>query len=594
MAHWRRGTKLNNGQYVIQSMLLGSTGSLAYKAIDTKNHNSIVVKTLFLGDSSQISQEQTHRIVKLAHSRHPNIVKISPKVFRQDDKFYIIMEYIEGENLASFLDENGRLTPQEALKIVAKIGSALNLLHQNRFIHQNLKPQNIILRSQDYEPILSDFGVVIDLFCTGRNKTNSHLIDSFTAPETYIQRNPAGAYTDIYSLAAILYVLITKQLPTPFNTREYKKLTPPQRLNSDITDQLNQAILKGLELDVFSRPQNLRQWFKSLQSSVNSDANTPDTKASRKITQARKKTNIEENKSVNSPAKKTYPKTKTFKFETVNIESQSKLFGLVSKINQNLNQKTTKYFSEKLEENTTIDMIYVPSGSFVMGSPHNEYERSKDENPQHRVSINSFYMSKFPITQEQWRVVASFDKIKRPLKSNPSCFKGDNLPVENISWYEAQEFCQRLSKKTQREYRLPSEGEWEYACRAGTTTPFYFGEMITTDFANYDGRTGYNAKPTGKYDKKTTPVDSFMPNPFGLYDLHGNVWEWCEDHYSPNYRSKPNDGNPYYSRMKNQPRLVRGGSWSLSASYCRSSKRGNYAPDANYNFVGFRIVCRFD
>ncbi len=582
MSYWKKGTTLNEGQYIIESILLRATGSLSYKAKDQKTGELVTIKTITSASNNQeIEKDKIKELLKLSNCHHPNLVKMSSTIFEKDDQSYVVMEYIEGEDLASYLDHNGKYSNKDALSIIAKIGSALNLLHQNGFIHQDIKPQNIILKKNTLEPILHDFGLAIDVFSARKKKVNQNLLDAFIAPEIYQNPTQIGVYTDIYSLSATLYVLVTAQLPTAFNSRQYNPLIPPKQLNNNLTEELNQAILKGMEIDPSARPQNLKQWFKLLQtSSFTSQKN--GIKNDETIVQ---KTDI------TNQNKATPLNIKTFEFESVSIETKKKFFGFISSLNINKIAKTGKYFEEKLNENTNVEMVYIPSGTFLIGSNNNELDRGKDENPQQKIKIKTFYMSKYPINQLQWRIVASMPQVNRTLNPNPSNFKGDNLPVEKISWYDAIEFCQRLTKQTNRQYRLPTEAEWEYACRAGTTTPFFFGEMITTDLANYDGRTGYGTKATGKYSKKTTPSDTFSPNNFGLYDLHGNVWEWCEDHYSTSYQSKPTDGSPYYSNMKNQPRAVRGGSWSLTGSYCRSAKRSSYAPDSNYNFVGFRIVC---
>ena len=170
-------------------------------------------------------------------------------------------------------------------------------------------------------------------------------------------------------------------------------------------------------------------------------------------------------------------------------------------------------------------------------------------------------MGRYPITQAQWRVVAGLSLVNRELNPEPSNFKGDNLPVEQVSWYEAVEFCDRLSAKTGRPYRLPSEAEWEYACRAGTTTPFHFGKTLTTEVANYNGNYTYADGPKGEYFETTTPVDKFeIANAFGLCDMHGNVFEWCEDHYG-NYNQTPVDGSARITDDKQARRILRGGSW---------------------------------
>jgi formylglycine-generating enzyme required for sulfatase activity len=173
--------------------------------------------------------------------------------------------------------------------------------------------------------------------------------------------------------------------------------------------------------------------------------------------------------------------------------------------------------------------------------------------------------------------------------SNPSRFKGNNRPVERVSWNDAVTFCERLSQKTQKYYRLPSEAEWEYACRAGTTTPFYFGESITPELVNYDGNYTYGSAPKGQYRQQTTDVGSFPPNAFGLYDMHGNVWEWCQDDYINSYNNAPTDGSALTGRSSTK--LLRGGSWYSLPGNCRSAYRTIYFLDNYFGLIGFRVVC---
>jgi len=173
---------------------------------------------------------------------------------------------------------------------------------------------------------------------------------------------------------------------------------------------------------------------------------------------------------------------------------------------------------------------------------------------------------------------------------NPSNFQGAKRPVEQVMWNDAIAFCNKLSQKTGRKYRLPSEAEWEYACRAGTKTPFYFGETITTELANYNGNYTYAAEPKGKYRGQTTEVGSFPPNAFGLYDMHGNVWECCQDTYHKSYEGAPDDGSAWVDN-DNDYYLLRGGSWDDLPGYCRSAARYNTYPDDSTDDIGFRVVC---
>jgi len=182
-------------------------------------------------------------------------------------------------------------------------------------------------------------------------------------------------------------------------------------------------------------------------------------------------------------------------------------------------------------------------------------------------------------------------QVERELEPDPSSFKGDDRPVERIFWYDAVEFCARLSQHTGRDYRLPTEAEWEYACRAGTTTPFHFGETITTDLANYRGTITYGAGPKGEYREQTTDVSSFPANAFGLYDMHGNVWEWCQDHWHENYDRAPTDGAAWLSSGESKYRVLRGGSWYDLPEFCRSAIRIGDAPGVIDGLVGFRVVC---
>jgi len=244
-----------------------------------------------------------------------------------------------------------------------------------------------------------------------------------------------------------------------------------------------------------------------------------------------------------------------------------------------------KVFKEGLGNWVALEMVAVPAGEFLMG------EVDTGELFQHRVQLPAFWMGRFAVTQAQWNHVAGWPKVKLDLKADPSNFKGARRPVETVSWEEAVEFCDRLSRKTGRLYRLPSEAEWEYACRAGTNTPFYFGATITSDLVNCDGTNPYGNAPRSEYRKQTTDVGTFLPNGFGLFDMHGNVWEWCADPWHNNYQDAPTDGSVWTANGNNEVRVIRGGSWTVNPVYCRSAYRDFGNPRDTEYFIGFRVVC---
>jgi formylglycine-generating enzyme required for sulfatase activity len=240
---------------------------------------------------------------------------------------------------------------------------------------------------------------------------------------------------------------------------------------------------------------------------------------------------------------------------------------------------TVKQFVESLDGSVSLEMVLIPGGTFLMGSrPGQGYD---DECPQHEVQVPSFLMSKYPITQEQWAAVMSW--------APPYRCQGEKRPVDRVSWEDATAFCVQLSARTGRAYRLPGEAEWEYACRAGTGTPFYCGETITTDLANYVGEHTYRSEPKGIYRHETTDVGSFSPNAFGLYDMHGNVWEWCADGWHDNYADAPVDGSVWQTKAGSAG-VLRGGCWHDPPNLCRSAARLKYVANEGEDLFGFRVA----
>ncbi|UBF27703.1 formylglycine-generating enzyme family protein [Kovacikia minuta CCNUW1] len=288
------------------------------------------------------------------------------------------------------------------------------------------------------------------------------------------------------------------------------------------------------------------------------------------------------------------PVLSMLEFETLTVDSNGQP--------QERYRQSVECLTEDIGQGTTLDLVMIPGGTFLMGASKTEEGWHPAQNPPHEVTIAPFWMGQYPVTQAQWSAVAALPKVNHLIEPQPACFSGANRPIEQVSWLDAIEFCARLSAHTDREYRLPSEAEWEYACRALTPTPFCFGETITTDLANYSGidweyegricsKGAYGKGPTGDDRRETTDVGRFgVANRFGLYDMHGNVREWCQDCWHPSYANAPTDGTPWISEGDCSQRILRGGSWNTGPRSCRSAARSKLEPDANLYDTGFRIV----
>ena len=234
-----------------------------------------------------------------------------------------------------------------------------------------------------------------------------------------------------------------------------------------------------------------------------------------------------------------------------------------------------KAFRDDFGNGIYLEMVRIPSGKFMLGSPTNEMGRKDHESPLVEVTISDFYIAKFVVTQEQWVAI---------MGSNPAKFRESlQAPVENISWLEAQDFCRRLATRSpyNYRYRLPSESEWEYACRAGTNTAYHFGDRPSqlNDYAWFADNS----------NRRSQPVGQKVPNPWGLYEMHGGIWEWCEDAWHDNFSGAPADGKPWLDENALR-RVRRGGSWSNEARLCRSASREWHWQGDRYNDIGLRVV----
>ncbi len=390
MKLWTPNQHIRNGRFIIQKVLGGGGFGVTYRAIEQRTGKLFVIKTLNhiqqnQADFDERQEKFVNEAMVLKGCKHPHIVQVY-ELIQEDGLWGMVMEYIDGEDLAVYIDQHGQLSENEALGYIQQIGEALEYVHQQGFLHRDIKPNNILLRQARKTAVLIDFGLARE-FTIGKTASMTNAMTQGYAPiEQYDRQGKFGAYTDVYALAATLYSLLTARVPIPANYREDAPLKPPKQFNPQISDRVNDAILQGMALASEDRPQTVREWLELLRI-----PSTPPPPSTPKRQQVEKILNIP---------------TRKFEFEYAKIDT---------------NLKITRYrsqgelFTEDLGNGVALEMVAIPGGSFMMGSPKNEPKRRESESPQHQVTIQPFYMGKFPITQEQYAAV---------MGKNPSHFPG--------------------------------------------------------------------------------------------------------------------------------------------------------------------------
>ena len=663
--------KILDNRYQITQYLAGGGFGDTYLAQDSRlpGNPYCVVKHLKPKDpdpnvliiARRLFETEAQILYKLG--KHDQIPQLFAH-FEEKGEFYLVQEFVKGQDLTTEIITGKKLSESYVITLLQNILEILAFAHQQNVIHRDMKPANLIRRQQDGKIVLIDFGAVKEIGTLIVNAQGQTSLTIAIGTPGYMPSEQAKGKpkpcSDVYAVGMIGIQALTGKtpdtLPEDPNTGEvvWRNQAQVSTNLANILDKMvrdhfsrryqnaNEALQALLSLSPqpsgsnaatigvtpqrnpspsgnIVSPNTTRRTFlelagfagggfiiavlsQTLWNKSTLSANNPSPSPSSNQTPS---PSLSPEEPPPQPLPSSSPKSpsnslKTFQFQTVTVNSTGQI--------TNRREEEAKFFTENLPGGITIDMIAIPGGSFVMGSPSTEKERGDYEEPEHKVTVAPFFMGKYEVTQAQWRAVAGLAKVNIDLNPNRSYFKGDDLPVENVSWYETVEACARLSRLTERDYRLPSEAEWEYACRAGTKTPFYFGETITSDLVNCDGNNPYGAAPKGIYRQKTTPVGTFPPNAFGLYDMHGNVWEWCADPWHKSYEGAPTDGSVWdeknndnryqksvdllaMSRNDDRARLVRGGSWYNNPRYSRSAFRLNGAPDTRYILSGFRFVC---
>ena len=447
------------------------------------------------------------------------------------DPPYLAVEYVEGESLRTLLRDEMPLAVGTALNYATQILEALQAAHEASVIHRDLKPENILV-GDDGVVKVTDFGLgrveeatTSSILASGSLHTSAGgdiagTIE-YMAPE---QRRAGGKIdrrADIYAFGVVLFEMLTGTRPTGSDL--------PSELDSSIPVHLD-TLFRGC----FCRLNKRFASAKDILSAVEVGA---------------------------VPERTQSPKAEAL--------SQA---GPEVTVLTGESRKTQREIGIDLGGGVTMEMVPIPAGTFIMGSPTSEEGRADDET-QHEVTISkAFYMGATEVTQGQWEVVMGF---------SPSRFEGRYLPVETVSWEECQRFISKLNAKVRGGgFRLPTEAEWEYACRAGTTTRFHSGGA--------DGDLAAAGWCGANSDGKTHRVGGKKPNAWGLRDMHGNVWEWCSNWYEKEYpRGKVTDpAGPETGTS----RVVRGGSWYDVPRFCRSAIRSSSSPSFRVSYVGFRFV----
>ena len=597
------------GRYRLDEVVGQGGFGQVWRGFDPELQRQVAIKVPRPDRTSSASQAQAflREARKVACLKHPGIVAVHD-VGREGPYFFIVSDWIDGTSLAQ-MTARGRLGFNQTAAIIIEVAQALHFAHLHDIVHRDIKPGNILLDAQN-RAYLTDFGIAV---------TEDELVHepgtlcgtpAYMSPEQIRGENCAiNARTDIYSLGVVLYELLTGRLP--FRAKGLEDIRraivdgeprPPRTIDDSIPIEVETICLKAMSKRPADRFSTAKDMAASLQSTCRGmksfpaadgapfdfgselprDADKPATaKTSTSLAKLAESLGLSTTKLMQAAREvlRVEIRTPSYPLSPDQIDRLREAFpeGRTGRVGNDdaLRQPPLRL---DLGAGVVLEMRMIPAGTFVMGSPPDE-EGHNDDEIEHEVSISRpFYMGQYLVTQEQFERVMDF---------NPSYFRESNLPVEMVAWFDSYLFCEMLTKRFGRPFRLPTEAEWEYACRAGTTTPFHTGAAVTTQFANFDGKFTYGNGPQGLSRWKTTPVDAFPPNPWNLHDMHGNVWEWCGDwygHYDDHAVVDPT------GPAEGDIRVLRGGSWFHGPADCRSAQRDALDPGRRHSLYGFRVV----
>ena len=583
---WPIGLTVGDRYFIEKELGHGGIGAV-FLARDRKVHDrAVVVKVLLeksLGDE-RILQKFRQEQEALARVDHPGIIGILDTGELPDGNPYLVMQYVAGTTLRNALSAQG-IDLERAARIIKQLGSALSAAHDKGILHRDLKPENIMLQSvpPDEELVrVIDFGVakVKDSLVAPSTATPNTLgTYGYMSPEQFRGARVTAA-SDIFSLGVIAYEMVTGR--RPFNPESVGQLNElhqhgvrikPIDLRPALSRSAQEIILKALSFEPARRYQTAREFGDSLSQALIRGEEPVQKSSSLARTSMQRRTAIIAVITIAVAASLVVVWAAFFRERVAGIQPQ----GVVR--------------VKPLTNSLKMEFLPIPAGTFLMGSINFD----PDEQPTQIVTIkNQFYLGRSEVTQGQWQAV---------MGTNPSHFRGVDRPVENVSWEEIQDFIRKLNtSSTGYTYRLPSESEWEYACRAGTPDDFAGDLDLMAWYANNSGQRPFDGDEIWRTDRdnyaqrvrdngnETHPVGQKQPNGFGLYDMHGNAWEWSADYYHPNYTGAPTDGSAWLSGGDMNYRVMRGGSRASIRGRCRCTVRKLSAPNGRGDDVGFRLV----
>lgn len=580
------------GRYrLVRRLGVGGMGAV-YLAEDTRLRNrktAIKVPTRVVDEATAARfQREAEAAAILKHKHICPVYDVGEIAGRP----YLAMEYVVGSALSSHMGP-GKLWPVErAISLVLKLADAFQHAHDNGVIHRDIKPANVMLTAND-DPVVMDFGLAKVIGDTTMTVAGAVFGTPHYMPleQARGEIKQIGPHSDVYSLAVVLFELLTGVRPfdgdTPINVlvRMLADPIPPLRQLLPTADPaLERVLLKGMAKEIAQRHATMAEFHVALQGYRPSSAAPPEPSTPEKTEPKRLETRCPNCQKTLSFAPTASGKTKKCpKCQTRMILPYYGLPAIRVSPPPSVERKAGDRHEIALPGGAAMALVWCPPGTFVMGSPVSELDRRDDEQ-EHPVTLTKgFYIGVHPVTQSQWVAV---------MGQNPSHQIGESLPVENVNWDDAQAFFRALRQRASLSLRLPTEAEWEYAARGGTTAPFHFGWELNGDQANCDGHHPYGTPTKGPYLQRTTPVGAFAgsaPHPWGLQDVHGNVWEWCEDWYDATFYAVAPEINPVCSfGERSARRVLRGGSWIDNPRFCRAAERFQESPSKRTKYFGFR------